>query len=145
MKALKTLLFLFALLSLASCASTDPSFQSLAAVAETNPKPDAIVGLWHRKASYGMGGKSSSTLLCRSDGTILRDILATDALSHTDDQDTSGKWTWHYQGGGVWHPKLHGLHYGEKWILANDHLLTSGHTDAFGLAKYFYVYERTSP
>lgn len=83
-------------------------------------------------------------MYCRKDGAILRDINMTGFLVNEQIEDVSGDWTWHYQGGGVWHPKLKGVHYGEEWRLADGELLTRGYTDAFGLMWYHQVFERVA-
>ncbi len=98
LKHLSSLASVVLLASLSSCAITDPEFKTLAATAEINPRPDAIVGMWHAKNSY-MASDMADSLLFKSDGTFAW-RLANEVIGkknvHTDMQ------SWHYEGNGIW-------------------------------------------
>jgi hypothetical protein len=94
------LALLVSMVALASCATFDAEYRKLQAVAETKPKPDAIVGMWHRKASDGMGLQLRQSVLFRRDGTGLYSYYHRDWVIGEADQ--VHRFTWTYAGGGIW-------------------------------------------
>lgn len=95
---LLSLLAISALLS--SCATYDLEYKQLEAAAETNPRPDSIVGMWHRKASDGMGLQLRQSVLFSRDGTGLYSYYHRDWVIGEADQ--VHRFTWTYAGGGIW-------------------------------------------
>ncbi len=101
MKTLIRFLSVCALLSLAtSCAFIDPNYQKLLPLAETNPDPEAIVGMWHRKSTDYIGAIYRQSYLFNRDGTGLLAFHSSDFLLGATEQDLP--FTWKYHGGGVW-------------------------------------------
>ena len=75
MSLMKHILPLLIALTLASCASSQlaPGDQQIVANAETNPSPNAIVGMWHTeyKLAFGKYDILHYSILFRADGTGL--------------------------------------------------------------------------
>jgi hypothetical protein len=108
------LTLLAALLTLSSCANFDLEYSKLEAVAETNPKPDAIVGMWHRKATDGWGLQLRQSFLFNRDGTGVDSYYHSDWMIGQAEQTT--RFTWNYAGNGVWRTKSTEAH-GATWEL----------------------------
>ncbi len=94
-------LVLCAILSLAtSCAFIDPNYQKLIPLAEKNPDPEVVVGMWHRKSHDYMGGVYRQSYLFNRDGTGLLSFYSSDFLLGSSEQNIP--FTWKYHGGGLW-------------------------------------------
>jgi len=59
------------ILSQCVLSNTDPGFAALERTAEVNPSPRAIRGMWHRQDTRALTGDSTTSMLFRSDGTVL--------------------------------------------------------------------------
>jgi hypothetical protein len=107
-----TRVFLFLALCLAhvSCTSTDPDYERLVAQADTNVSPQAIVGMWHRKAAPEVPvvtGKLRMSLLFSRDGTGAADAWVHNGIYFEPLRSETGSFTWTYAGHGVWNMQLH--------------------------------------
>jgi hypothetical protein len=119
------LTLLAALLTLSSCANFDLEYSKLEAVADTNPKPDAIVGMWHRKATDGWGLQLRQSFLFNRDGT------GVDSYYHSDwmigMQEATYKFTWKYAGNGVWRTQSPDIsNYDWEWRISQGKLIRKG-------------------
>jgi hypothetical protein len=100
-KSLTTTLLILAVFSaLTSCAFIDPNYQNLLPLAEKNPAPDAIVGMWHRKSTDYLGGMYRQSYLFNRDGTGILSFHTSDFLLGSSEQNLS--LVWKYHGGGIW-------------------------------------------
>jgi hypothetical protein len=134
-------------LLLSACTVYDPTYLQLEPAVETNPRSNDIVGMWHRKGGDGMGRHETYSVLFAPSGEGHFDSLITDLLIH---EDASGKFTWAYQGAGVWttalkagdKPKGIGYYFHKptQWRLSGSSLLQ--HTTWPGSGELFYVWER---
>ena len=69
--------------------------------AQTSPKPDAIVGMWHRNADYRAGSDvhtARTSLLIRPDGTMIQKSRS----GFNGGRNYSHTFDWKYQGHGKW-------------------------------------------
>jgi len=115
MKRRVILHLVFAILACAipcSCSTTDPNFDALLATAETNPNPDAILGMWHRRIDNGgnwaIDIKSRTSWLFTADGKcVTRNQTYIDGqLQHYSTGSGEGvQLTWEYGGDGLWRIK----------------------------------------
>jgi hypothetical protein len=107
---LRIFLLIASLVTLSSCVSTDPNFNSLAATAETHPHKNAIVGMWCEKENPLGYATTSVSLLFKTDGTFVQraavQTLVTDV--YTENQ------IWKYEGNGVWTVAMKGPWVGTK-------------------------------
>ncbi len=88
---------------LSNCVSYDPGYKELKPLAETNPDPKAIVGMWHRAGSQDFrfeSGEVRNSLLFKSDGTAMMVYHQRGKLVKEHDQNFH--FFWRYVGGGVW-------------------------------------------
>jgi hypothetical protein len=110
------------LLLLAACTYFDSSYQDLRSKVSSNPKPDAIEGMWHRKSGPETTGQVHSSLLFKSDGTAMSDFYHTDFLVRRENRKN---FRWSYQGQGFWMTQGSDVN-GVLWRLAQDKLLMEG-------------------
>ena len=111
--------------SLSSCGTyyaSDPDYPRLIAHAESNPRPDAIVGMWHRQLTV-LGSPSYESLLVQANGTVIERESHTPLILPWPIESQTRVWTWKYSGNGVWmliHPNGQ-----DSWNyrLAQNHLL----------------------
>jgi hypothetical protein len=138
---LRPIIVLLLLVPGVSCSTYDSEYRELAAVAETNPKPQAIVGMWHRRASDGWGMQVRESYLFNRDGTGLLDYHHRDPLVGTEDKTMP--FTWTYAGGGIWKTKYTdpdpAYSYIPEWRISQGKLLLKG-----GLG-HSEVMERVAP
>lgn len=135
--ALKLVTVALLLAGLPSCAGNDREYHSLASAVELNPQPDAIVGMWHRKYTDGMGLSITQSLYFRKDHTGYWDHLGVDVNSH---YDQSGHLTWSYGGNGVW--KWTTADTSHEYRLAGSKLLQM--SKGGGIGAGYRVYTRVS-
>lgn len=140
------LIAILSLLSLASCTTVDrdPEYQTLAASAESNPKPDAIVGMWHRKVDDWDGTRWRLSLLVRRDGRGSVDSFLDGDWGEGTEVDRMGDFLWTYRGQGVW--ELRSISRPGKV----DECRVSGgrllrHSKNFILGPGYLVYARVDP
>lgn len=145
MKSTHLLCLVSAVCLLTSCA-TDSGYRELAATAEKNPSRDAIVGMWHRKWSDGMGLQHKVSILVRKDGTGLESFHGA-GWAIGGEHESVKEFTWEYRGDGVWTMKY------PEWGLVYTCSYSQGkllrYTDDFGslgpLGRVSNVLTRVSP
>jgi len=98
-----------------SCMAPSQDYERLLVQAETNPAPDAIIGMWHRNGGWAgeemWGGKVRQSYLFNRDGTGLDAYYQTNLLYGIFEQNTP--FTWRYEGNGIW--KTIGKKSAEGW------------------------------
>jgi hypothetical protein len=102
--------FLFlACFQIAGCISYDPEFKNLASAVETNPKPDAILGMWYRKedfANFAVDIRTRNSLLFKPDGTCAQSgqqyVDGVAQVSESDRVKLLEQSKWRYLGSGQW-------------------------------------------
>lgn len=125
----------------ATILANDPRYAALKGKVLPNPPPDAIVGMWYGEMrASGADFTSSSTMLIRSDGTMI-----TRGKSSGDEGAGTGNWTWKYTGNGCWNVNPQGDDSG-LWIetlqTTGQHLLKHIHVAQWNGADVYLVYVR---
>lgn len=95
------ILGIFLAVGLPSCATSDPGAEALKAQINKNPKPDAIVGLWHRKYAGDPRTPVTGTFCFNSNGTAYY-LSKSGAILDLRGDESVLRYEYHYQGGGVW-------------------------------------------
>ena len=118
--ATSTIMALSGAACLTSCATMNthisPEFAALQQKVETDPAPDAIVGMWHREARPGLSGSQVSLLFRRGgNGMMTQNLVEPDWGFR---QVEPIRFTYSYQGNGVWIDS-----YAQKYRLADGALL----------------------
>jgi hypothetical protein len=132
-KKARTCLLLLSSILLAQCVSYDSEFKALETVVETNPRPDAIVGMWHRRendaGNWAVDIKTRTTLLFKSDGSsVSRWQMFVDGrpeVSEADANKHAQSARWSYSGAGTWLLTYPG-HKPSKMRLSSGKLLITG-------------------
>jgi hypothetical protein len=83
---------------LPSCANVDPNFSAYEPQMLSNPKPDAILGMWHHKNKEGWLAGNTTSLLFKTDGTA----YAYNSSGSNAFAPFHATGTWLYEGGGWW-------------------------------------------
>lgn len=119
------------LAALTSCETIDAEYQMLATSAESNPRPDAILGMWHAKTYREDGMIIASTILFKKDQTGYWDDLSTGNEWHSD---KSGRFKWTYASGGIWKTAWDTTRYESEFRIAGSKLLQL-HRDPSGVSS----------
>ncbi|MCB1208482.1 MAG: hypothetical protein KDK97_04095 [Verrucomicrobiales bacterium] len=98
-----SLILVFVLpLALGQCVltNTDPGYTALLRVAERNPSPNAIVGMWHREDHRMMLKESTTSYLFKSDGTL--HVIGQAVMLGAVGESPRNVLRYRYLGQGVW-------------------------------------------
>lgn len=112
---------------LTQCSVTDPGYERLAANAETNPRKDIIVGMWHLPVANSLlDTKRRCSYMFRSDGTgVGRSTL-------DDTPPVEEVFQWNYLGDGLWAIRSNLGWAGHLRISGDNLLLHFEHEGAIG-------------
>ena len=86
------------LVLLPSCANVDPDFSAYEPRMPSDPRPNAILGMWHHKNQEGWLAENTTSLLFKTDGTV----YAYNSSGSNQFSPFHATGTWIYEGGGWW-------------------------------------------
>lgn len=117
------LLLALLLFSHVSC-TVDPLVKTLEPYVERNPRPDAIVGMWHADK----GGGFSESLLFKRNGDCVSRLITADYFGNRNAPQTQ-TYFWTYKGNGEWAVTIPAAWAGttdEKYKIAKGRLIAYG-------------------
>lgn len=127
---------------LSSCSSpVDPGYHKLEALAETSPRPDDSVGMWHRKGTHHSGTVAvRDSLLFNRNHTGIHSCYQKDfGIGH----ERQRAFTWSYAGQGKWHMASDHEFIGRGTCRLSGGRLLSAFTFN-GEQDVFWLYERVA-
>lgn len=137
------LLLLLFTVAIASCTTTDKGYDQLIAQADTHASPQAVVGMWHRKAAPEVPvvtGKLRMSLLFSRDGTGVADAWVHNGIYFEPLRSETGTFRWSYTGNGLWTMQLDKGGRVDKCRMSGGRLLRE-----YNRSSSHLIYERVSP